>query len=176
MIIAVIAGWQGWSNFLIQRENEDKCRKCGGKDDVCQGNYDGGATATTTTAQSHLDNPKTYTDHHSPPESRVTSKYSNNAGGVIWSPIKYWDCKVSPLPHLPHLPRSVWGWWCLELVGSLSTTGDCVDSYSAPLLSAGPPPPPLPSCPENFARIVRILEDSFTYNIRQDGWSVQYPT
>ena len=37
----VIVGWQGGSNFLIQRENEDKCRKCGGKDDVCQGNYDG---------------------------------------------------------------------------------------------------------------------------------------
>ena len=40
--VIITAGWPGWCNFLIQRENEDKCRKCGGKDDVCQGNYDGG--------------------------------------------------------------------------------------------------------------------------------------
>ena len=81
------------------RENEDKCRKCGGKDDVCQANYDGGHHQ----AQSHLDNLKTYSDHSPPPG------WTQNTLDDVWRSIPGtlgWDGNL-----LVYLSSTISAWW-----------------------------------------------------------------
>ena len=111
------------------RENEDKCRKCGGKDDVCQANYDGGHHQ----AQSHLDNLKTYSDHSPPPG------WTQNTLDEVWRSIPGtlgvgWE--LVGLLELHHLSL---------MVRSDDVRSDLVaenhrspDSYSSALLSVSP--------------------------------------